>query len=119
MFDTTNRLRNFLGNYRFVSYQMRLWSLRGKLGRFASSIESQLLTGALHNYGNPRPWTTLDLGCGNYPQNPFEAEHAAGCDIREDLEANIKRCNLALEPIPFSSESIDFVTAYQFIEHIP
>lgn len=119
VFDTTNRLRNLLGNYRFVSYQMRLWALRGKLGIFASSIENQLLAAGRKHYGNAHPWTTLDLGCGNYPQNPFNAEHVAGCDIREDLEANVRRCNLALEPIPFASESIDFVTAYQFIEHIP
>jgi SAM-dependent methyltransferase len=63
--------------------------------------------------------TCLDLGCGETPRNPFEADEFYGVDIREDLTRNIKRADLAIEPIPFDDEFFDYVSAYDFIEHIP
>jgi SAM-dependent methyltransferase len=63
--------------------------------------------------------STLDLGCGTHPRNPFSAQVICGVDVREDLEAGIKCADLAIEPIPFGDESFDYVTAYDFIEHIP
>ena len=63
--------------------------------------------------------TTLDLGCGKSPKNPFNAEYVFGVDFQENTDLNIKAADLALEPIPFSSESFDFVSAFDFIEHIP
>lgn len=119
MLDATNRIRNLLGNYRYVSYQIRLWKLRGLLSSGERTVETLVVNHALKQHNLPRPWSTLDLGCGNYPRNPFGADHTFGCDIREDLEANVSRCNLALDPIPKASESMDFITAYEFIEHVP
>jgi SAM-dependent methyltransferase len=119
LLDIGNRLRNLLGNYRYVSYQMRLWKIQSYLRSGDHVLETRLIKQALKQYGGTHPWISLDLGCGSYPRNPFGAEYTHGCDIREDLEANISRCNLALEPIPKASESIDFVTAYEFIEHMP
>jgi SAM-dependent methyltransferase len=63
--------------------------------------------------------TTLDLGCGPTPKNPFQAEQIYGVDIRADLGENIRTADLAIEPIPFADEFFDFVTAHDFIEHIP
>lgn len=119
MLDATNRIRNLLGNYRYVSYQIRLWKLRGLLGSGERNVETLFVNHALKQANLARPWSTLDLGCGNYPRNPFGADHTFGCDIREDLEANVSHCNLALEPIPKETESMDFITAYEFIEHVP
>jgi SAM-dependent methyltransferase len=62
---------------------------------------------------------TLDLGCGVNPRNPFKCEEVYGIDIRDDVEKNIKRADLAIEPIPFEDEYFDFVTAFDFIEHVP
>jgi SAM-dependent methyltransferase len=61
----------------------------------------------------------LDLGCGNAPKNFFGALEVFGVDVREDLENNIVRVDLALEPIPFSNDYFDFVTAHDVLEHIP
>lgn len=119
MLDATNRIRNLLGNYRYVSYQIRLWKLRGLLGSGERNVETLFVNHALKQANLARPWSTLDLGCGNYPRNPFGADHTFGCDIREDLEANVSHCNLALEPIPKETESMDFITAFEFIEHVP
>lgn len=62
---------------------------------------------------------SLDLGCGSNPRNPFNADELLGIDVREDLESGIKRADLAIEPIPFDNDSFEYVTAYDFLEHIP
>jgi len=63
--------------------------------------------------------STLDLGCGDVPRNPFDAENFYGIDTRENLGKQIKSADLVLQPIPFDDESFDYVTAFDFIEHIP
>lgn len=63
--------------------------------------------------------TTLDLGCGENPRNPFNANQTYGLDIRENLEKNIRYADLAVETLPFSENMFDFITAYDFLEHIP
>ena len=62
---------------------------------------------------------SLDLGCGPTPKNTFNADEMFGIDVREDLDNNIKCADLAIEPIPFESDFFDYVTAHDFIEHIP
>lgn len=62
---------------------------------------------------------TLDLGCGKCPRNPFGADELFGVDVRDDLESNVKKADLAIEPIPYEDESFEYLTAFDFIEHIP
>ncbi len=62
---------------------------------------------------------SLDLGCGPTPKNPFNADELFGIDVREDLDANIKRADLVIEPIPFENDYFEYVTAHDFLEHIP
>ena len=62
---------------------------------------------------------TLDLGCGLVPQNPFHAEQVFGIDIRDNSSKHIKSADLTVEPIPFEDNAFDFITAFDFIEHIP
>lgn len=62
---------------------------------------------------------SLDLGCGGSPRNPFNADELYGVDVREDLDAGIRRADLAIEPIPFDTDMFEYVTAYDFLEHIP
>lgn len=62
---------------------------------------------------------SLDLGCGKNPRNVFGADIVYGIDIREDLEKNIIKADLVLEKIPFEDNTFDFITAHDFIEHIP
>ncbi|CAG9230390.1 Methylase involved in ubiquinone/menaquinone biosynthesis [Paraburkholderia tropica] len=61
---------------------------------------------------------TLDLGCGPNPKNPFNANELYGVDVR-NLGPNIVSADLVIEPIPFESGMFDFVTAFDFIEHVP
>jgi SAM-dependent methyltransferase len=63
--------------------------------------------------------STLDIGRGATPRNPFDAETQFGIDIREDLARNIKSVDLTLHPIPFGDCEFDYITAFDFIEHVP
>ena len=62
---------------------------------------------------------TLDLGCGGIPRNPFKADYLYGIDIRDSANPNIARSDLAQEAIPHGDASMDYITAFDFIEHIP
>jgi len=63
--------------------------------------------------------SSLDLGCGNIPRNPFGADTMYGVDLFEQSDQNIKVADLAINPIPFSDNSFDYITAFDFVEHIP
>jgi len=63
--------------------------------------------------------TSLDLGCGAAPRNFFNADLVYGIDVRDDLENNVIKADLVTDPIPFPENFFDFVTAHDFIEHIP
>ena len=63
--------------------------------------------------------SALDIGCGPSPKNPFHATNIFGIDVRENLDKGIKCADLAIDPIPFEDSSFDFITAYDFLEHVP
>jgi SAM-dependent methyltransferase len=77
-------------------------------------------TKGLHNRGLEKnnSLVALDIGCGSEPRNPFKAPIVYGIDIREGVP-NIRNADLVVEPIPFPDSTIDYLTAYDFIEHVP
>ena len=62
---------------------------------------------------------SLDIGCGGKPQNPFGATTVCGIDIRENAAMRVKYADLTVEPIPFPDQHFDYVTAGDFLEHVP
>ena len=64
---------------------------------------------------------SLDLGCGTHPHNPFGATELHGIDIRNirNEHMTVKAADLTLGPIPYPANHFDYITAYDFIEHIP
>ena len=62
---------------------------------------------------------SLDLGSGTTPKNPFGAKEVYGLDICDVELDNIAKCDLALQDIPWESASLDFITAFDLLEHIP
>lgn len=62
---------------------------------------------------------SLDLGCGAKPKNIFNADLVYGIDVRNDLELNVVKADLVIDKIPFEDNFFDFVTAHDFLEHIP
>lgn len=63
--------------------------------------------------------SSLDLGCGPTPRNPFNAKKICGIDIRENLEMGVQCADLTLDPIPFEDNTFDYITAHDFLEHVP
>ena len=63
--------------------------------------------------------STLDMGCGEIPKNPFKADYVYGVDIRPSEDKGIKCADLTIEDIPFEDSKFDFITAYDFLEHLP
>lgn len=68
---------------------------------------------------NNKKTVALDLGSGPEPKNTFGADIVYGVDLRDDLGPNIFKADLAIESIPWGSNYFDFITAHDFIEHIP
>lgn len=62
---------------------------------------------------------SLDLGCGRNPRNPFNAKELKGVDVFEDNAMSIRKADLASESIPYSGGTFDYVTAFDFLEHVP
>jgi SAM-dependent methyltransferase len=59
------------------------------------------------------------LGCGGIPINPFKADLLYGIDIRDSENPNIASSDLAQEAITHGDASMDYITAFDFIEHVP
>lgn len=64
---------------------------------------------------------SLDLGCDDFPRNPYNFEEIYGIDLNPQVIEGFTyvQANLALEAIPFVDNFFDCVTAFDFIEHIP
>ena len=67
----------------------------------------------------------LDISCGHNPHNPYNADQVFGCDLIQPVGVHtasftdFKVADLAFEIIPFEDETFDFISAIDFLEHIP
>lgn len=65
----------------------------------------------------------LDLGCGQFPRNPYGRPQLFGVDLHAGLHdqpsVEYRQANLTLQPIPFADNSFDSISAFDFIEHVP
>lgn len=64
------------------------------------------------------PTISVDLGSGKAPRNPYNYDKVIGVEANE-IGENIINCWIGLEPIPLEDSSVDAVTAYDFLEHLP
>ena len=62
---------------------------------------------------------SVDLGCGGGPRNDFGADEAWGVDLVDVGSPWVKVADLCVDPIPFETSSVDYVLAYDFVEHVP
>jgi SAM-dependent methyltransferase len=116
---TSTQIKN-LGN-RFLKFVgvpgWQNWSDKPEMTMI--STISSFMERHKNSYINTRETNALDIGCGLNPVNPFGADHIYGVDIRGNKEIGVVAADLFVEPIPFKDGFFDFVTAHNFIEHIP
>lgn len=62
---------------------------------------------------------SLDIGPGNNLRNPFGCDEVCGVDVIANPLQKIEAADLVVEPIPFGDNFFDYITAYDFLEHIP
>lgn len=67
---------------------------------------------------------SVDIGCGSTPRNPLRAEAVVGIDLSPtanftETSSVQYRPTAPGDPLPFESGSVDVVTAYDFVEHLP
>jgi hypothetical protein len=82
-----------------------------------------------YNTVKPNEWGVvskvhLDMGCGASPRNPFGAESLIGVDILDpsnlEFENEFTYLKVNLDGIiPLDSESVDSISGYDFLEHLP
>lgn len=60
----------------------------------------------------------VDIGCGDKPRNPFNAERLIGLDVVTDQEG-VYPCVIGYEPLPLADSSVTYISAFDFIEHLP
>ena len=62
---------------------------------------------------------SLDLGCHRNIRNTFNADEAYGYDIVDTGVDNLFVSDIILDGIPCEDNYFDYVTAFDFLEHIP
>ncbi|MDG2091660.1 MAG: methyltransferase domain-containing protein [SAR86 cluster bacterium] len=68
---------------------------------------------------NNQDTIAVDLGCGPKVTNRFSANKALGVDLFQDNDNGVLKCRLGFEKLPFDDNAIDYLTAYDLLEHIP
>ena len=109
---------------RQINFYRRLFKLlKGSLRSLSQVPHTKNLQPYFEKYRalavNAQNSSTLDIGCGTNPRNPFSATKTYGIDFRENLEKNIKYADLTVEKIPYPDAHFDYITASDFLEHVP
>jgi SAM-dependent methyltransferase len=67
--------------------------------------------------------SSLDIGCGYEPKNPFSADRLFGIDQIPETEVTgryeYKQHIFSNSVLPFETDYFNYVTAYDVLEHVP
>ena len=112
-------IKNFLGTqlWRKIRQEKHMQSNGFYLAQVRSLEKIYQRYGAAQR--NLKNSYSLDLGPGSNLRNPFTCQSVGGIDLVENLSLGIVAADLVVETIPFTDNTFDYITAYDFIEHIP
>lgn len=97
-----------------ISDILRLITLRDKIYFRSDSLEL-----FFKRFGLMYGASSLDIGCGFQPKNPFSAETIVGLDLNASSDRGIIAGDLSSGNLPFPDEHFNYVTAFDVLEHIP
>lgn len=89
---------------------MRYLGLRADLERAEKTVKALP--------GSQETSVTLDIGAGSNPRNPFRASKLMHLDLVDSELPGFLKVSVG-EALPLATESLSFVTAFDFLEHIP
>lgn len=111
------KIGNVLNTFQTLYFQSR--SLR-RCSRRVLSLDAFLADNSAQPACQPADGSvSVDLGSGLHPKNPFNATSVLGVDLRAEASSNILAADLCFGGIPLEDSAVDFVTAFDFIEHVP
>ena len=62
--------------------------------------------------------TAIDIGSGRKPRNIFNSSKIIGLDFTVNEEEGVIYCDLSSGILPFEDNTVSFITAFDFIEHL-
>lgn len=89
------------------------WGMARIAERLALAIQSD------HRPEIPMMTTSLDLGCGARPRNPFHAEVVHGVGTQAFAEAGVAQVDLTWQALPFADNRYDYLSAYDVLARMP
>lgn len=111
------KINNVLNTFQTLYFQSR--SLR-RSSRRVLSLDAILADTSAQRACRPAEGSvSVDLGSGLCPRNPFNAARVLGIDLRAEAGSTILAADLCFDGIPLENSAVDFVTAFDFIEHVP
>ena len=89
---------------------MTFGSLKKKFYLAPNTLDDLLASFACSQTGS-----SLDIGSGPVPRNPFNAGTVYGADLRGNERENVLYADLSSGLLPFENEIFDYVTAYDVL----
>lgn len=104
--------------FRLIYNQLVKSSLRYP---FYDSLDPAIISANLffnNSHTNSSNTIAVDIGSGRKPRNIFNAIKIIGLDFITNEEEGVIYCDLSSGFLPFEDNTISFITAFDFIEHL-
>ena len=92
---------------------MQIGGMKKKIYR-----DANMLNALIASFASDHNSSSLDIGSGPVPRNPFGSDTVSGTDLRENKRNNVLLADFCSGILPFDNETFDYVTAYDVLEHI-
>lgn len=117
MFHLSNKIARRI--FLFIHNQTRKASLHyPAFSSLQNALDLAIEHNKIHQTANCTHSISVDIGSGPNPRNIFGANESIGVDFTGNQEKNVICCDLSSGNLPFPDESVNYITAFDFIEHV-